>query len=108
MSGKTKHVAGKGLRGALAFQEELAQEALVSKRFDKWMRDKESDEFEFRKLVLKASEAEGEEFFVVMTAWVEGEPKVAFGSGTTVMGALNNVIVRVLNGSIKWKDDQYG
>jgi hypothetical protein len=108
MTKKDTHVSGKGLRGAIAYQEELAQEALIGKRFDRWIREKEEDEFMFRKFVVKAPVEEGGEYFAVLTAWVDGEPKVAFGSGVSITSSQHSIILRVLNGAIKWKEDQYG
>lgn len=104
--GKQKE-QGSALKGAVAFQEELAQEALVIRRVDRWLGLQEEDDFRLTGLKLRAPIEYSGEYLVIISAYVQGQPMVGFSSGSTIMEALLVCSRRILNGSIKWKDDQY-
>lgn len=46
-------------------------------------------------------------WLVVITIDTREGPKVAFHEGDTFQSALEGMCKRILNGSLKWKDDQY-
>lgn len=98
---------GSALKGAVAFQEELAQEALVLRRVDRWLGLQEEDNFRLVALKLRAPMEDSAEYLVVVSAYVDGRAMVGFSAGSTIMEALLICSRRILNGSIKWKEDQY-
>lgn len=105
---KKKHVEhGSALRGAVAFQEELAQEALLIRRMERWFDGKDEDEFDLKAMRFKAPIEETGEYLLVVTAWVNGVSMVCFTNGDSVYGCLSAFAKRLLNGSIKWKEDEY-
>ena len=59
------------------------------------------------RFVIKAPPAPGQEYFVIVSALVGGEPCVGFGSGLDVTSALVSTTNRITNGSMKWRPDEY-
>jgi len=64
---------------------------------------------ELRGLKVRLGVTDETETLVIVTAWDDaGAPIVGFSQGMTPSEALVGAINRVVNGSMKWKEDQYG
>lgn len=107
MAKREKRASGNSLRGAVAFQEELAQEALLLRRVERWWNSQEEDEFDLKWLKIRPPREESGEFLLVCAAWVDGASMVAFSSGSSLVDALHSFARRLLNGSVRWKADEY-
>jgi hypothetical protein len=66
-------------------------------------------QIELRALKMRLGETDHEETLVIVTAWDDaGAPIVCFSQGMTPSEALVGAINRIANGSVTWKEDQYG
>lgn len=104
---KQEHKDGKGLRGAIAFQEELAQKALSIIRWESFVAKLDEDELTIKAIRIRYPEFPGGEYFLVITADVADKPCVAFSVGQGVLDVILVLAHRQMNGSLKWKEDQY-
>lgn len=59
-------------------------------------------------LKLRAPKGPGGEWLAVVSTLVDDERFVAFSSGVDFVVCLQTLGARLRNGSLKWKEDQYG
>lgn len=99
--------SGKGIRGAVAYQAELAKQMSELYQYQHWMESLDEDEFDFVSLTMRGPKEEGGEFLAVVRAWVAGEQMVGFHGGSSLIECFLGVSRRMKNGSMKWKADEY-
>lgn len=86
------------VKDAVRLAEEL-------RRFDHRATDEWTEEFILRDMRVSSPTHDRPEWFCVVRAYVEGQPVVGFCSGASFEAVLHLVMARIMNGSMKWRDD---
>jgi len=107
MSGNKVEKSQKGVRGTAAFTEQLAKERFEWYSFQNWLERQDEDEFEITRINVRFPQDENGDYFVIVSAWVEGVQCVGFSSGITFLEALDVTLRRIKARAIKWKKDEY-
>lgn len=69
------------------------------------MRD---DDMFVKSIRFRFSETEGGDVMAIITADMQSGPMVAFHGASNLRDAITGLSARLVNGSLKWKEDQYG
>lgn len=77
-------------------------------RWPEWVAGAERRGVYIYQIKLRAPTEARPEWFVIVSADVDGKAMVAFHSAPSFRDALVGMINRFGNGSLKWKEDQYG
>jgi hypothetical protein len=64
--------------------------------------------FTMRAIRFRAPSVQGEEWLGIVTAWVDDNAVVAFHRGDTLADCVRGTFNRMVNGKLRWKDDEYG
>lgn len=75
----------------------------VSGRLEHWW----SEGFDLKGIRVRPPADAYSEWLVTITAVREGEPLVAFTTSDELGSALHLALARLMNGSLKWQEDQY-
>lgn len=62
----------------------------------------------FRAIRFKAPQDIGGDWLAIVTVHLDGAPAVAFVFGDSLAACLVTVVNKIQNGSIRWKEDEYG
>lgn len=90
-----------------SLMEQIADQAARAVRFENhWRRDYE-DDLVYRGFSIKLPDVVGADVLVVVRAWLNGAPVVAFVSGGSLWEALAATFAKIENRSLKWKEDEY-
>lgn len=100
--------SGSSLGQLRAYQAELEKVGVALLQLDTAVRRYRKEGNELRDIRLKAPPEEEGEWFVIVRAVVQGDPFVGFHSAYSAGDALRGAVNRVLNGTMKWKADDYG
>jgi len=75
--------------------------------WERLIRSSNPDDFVLKDVRLKAPLHEGDDWLAIVRAFVDGVAVVGFVSGDTVIGCLMSTAEKIMNNSVKWKDDEY-
>lgn len=104
---KRQSNAGKGIRGQLAYQAELANQMSEFVLYQSWIDKLDEDEFTLKSITIRAPQGEGSDYLVIVRAWVDDQQVVGFNGGTTIVEALVGFMRRHKNKTMRWKVDEY-
>ena len=107
MSTSQREKSGKGVKGGIAFTEELARQMADVLVFQRYLDKSEGDEFELISIRFRAPQDENGDWLGVCKAWVDGKQMIGFSSGASFNEVLLSVVRRIVNKSLRWKDDSY-
>jgi hypothetical protein len=99
--------AGSAVNRQVAFDKEMFKKGIKVTRMSNHIEKTETHDTGVTSIRFKAPTDERAEWFGVVSYVHEGEPLVAFHSGETFEEVLLGVCSRFVNGSLKWKEDQY-
>ena len=63
--------------------------------------------FQLKTIKFKSPPHAGGEWLAIVTAELEGAPSVAFHSGDSFPDCLRGLCSKLVNGSLRWKEDEY-
>ena len=84
-------------------KEEL--ESSVAK-LSEWLENPGDGETYVTQLTVKPNWGDDGDCFVIMKALIGGEKRIAFHGGNVLSDAIIGVMKRLLNGTMKWKEDK--
>lgn len=105
---KERDVDGNAMASELAFQRQMLRMAEQYLRFEQVGSRLWSEDVELRNITVRMPKAAGGEYLVVVRADVNDSACVAFESADTFAEVVRRVLAKLENGTVKWKDDQYG
>lgn len=105
---RSKDLPGDTLQSQSAFDREVHKVGMRVLNIDRFIDKGVDDKIVVRAIKFRAGNVPGAEWLVVITAYSPGGPIVAFHSGDGFRETLVGLASRLSNGSLKWKDDQYG
>lgn len=106
MAGKNSN--GNSVGEAQEFTRQMLRTVEQLYRWERILDDLDPDRFALRDVRIKPPAGDGGEWFVVVRAYEEGAPVVAFSSGSSFVECVRLFCTRWVNGDLKWKADQYG
>lgn len=105
---KKIEVSGNVLATQANIERHMARLAGSVHKADALMRGELGAAPHIRGIKFKAPTVDHGVWFVVVQAYIEDAPVVAFHSGSSFVEALEGTCNRLLNSSLKWKEDMYG
>lgn len=102
-----KDVPGNAVASALAVQREMVRLAEQVYRMERVLDRLDGDNVFIKGLRFRPPFGEGDQWLGVVTADIEGVPKVGFVSDETFASTVRKAVAMLENGSMKWRDDEY-
>lgn len=105
---KNNEVPGDARFSQALFDREVHRCGMAVYKLQRRIETLRDDEIYVKAIRIKFSEYEGGEVMAVVTANMQSGPFVAFHGGGSLKEVLAGLSARMENGSLKWKEDQYG
>lgn len=100
-------VPGNAVASAQLVEQEMVKLAVSLYKVEAHIERLIKEEVYLKSIRLRAPQVRGGEWLAVVSIEVSGEGKVGFHSADGLTTVLRGTAARLLNGSMKWKDDEY-
>lgn len=101
-------MASKGNRASRAFDALVSRAGADLLSFERTIERLEGQDVIIKRVSIKAPLEDGQDYFAIVTGCMGERPVVAFHGGSSFLEAVVGVARRLGNGSMTWKEDQYG
>lgn len=101
-------VPGNSRASELEYQRAMLRAAEQLMRFERVAERLDDQDCWLRSITVRLPGEARNTFLAVVRADNAGAPVVSFHEGDTLLECLRGMVARLENGSVKWKDDQYG
>lgn len=104
---KYEDVPGSAMGSQLAYEKALIRFAEKINLYEATLEHLFDDDIIITGMTIRHPLDTGEDYLVTLRAVIAGEAKVAFHDGASLLEALEGLVNRMRNKSLKWKADKY-